>query len=389
MESELLSLLFGRGRSARSHGWNAVALALVIGLGPAVEAEEKDPVVAANRLENKGIALWRAGNLEAGARLIEESIESDPTNPQRLLNYGSLLMQRGQAQMEAGKAEDAAKSLEESERQLATAVKLAEGLPGRQALAGQGFFLLGEIAFYARKDQERAAKFYLSAAKRLPEDERIRAALDRSGYNPVATGATEAASENDEEIVAEPETAESQPDPEPESQPVPPPVTIGQARTVTMDGRVLRLATEEENQSVRVEEYVPPGETADNWSTLFAKREHRRFVPPDRYASLLSEQAARQGGKVISTAAGPGNSASVVFVIHAPAMQLSEVNAWNLIDRDGVLVSEQFAHRVRGENHYEESERLAREKADSWVRELQARHSVSLVRTSAVSDAGN
>lgn len=322
--------------------------------------DDSDLVLAANRTENKGIALWRAGDYEAGGRLIERAIESDPSNPQRLLNYGSLLMLRGQEQIDDGNAEVAAKTLEESERQLTKAIKLAEGLPDRESTAGLGFFLLGEIAFYARKDDERAAKFYRSAAMRLPGDPRIEEALARVEEN--LTAAAESGSE--------PET--------------PPEVPLGAANSITLDGRTLRLASKEENEVVAVEEYVPPGETKNNWTMLFAYRQHRRFIEPEKYASLLSTQAAKQGGKVLSTVSGPGKSASVVFIVHAPAMHLSEINVWNLIDDDGTLISEQFARRIQGVMHQDESEELARANFSRWVRELQDRHPVELVQTSAV-----
>ncbi len=326
-------------------------------LGAGTTIGSGDPVILANRLENQGIAEWRAGNQGRGAALIEQSLEVDPTNPQRPLNYGSLLMARGQEQLDGGDPEGAAASLSESERLLARAVRLGEGLPGRQALTGQGFFLLGEIAFYGRDDPERAAQFYLSAARRLPEDRRIREALERCGVEP-------------------PDPSSSAGD-----------LAIGAVNTLTVGGERLRLTSEDVNERVSVKEYVRPGESIDNWSVLFARREHRQFVPPRRYASLLSEQSARQGGKVISAVAGPGDTASLAFVIHAPAMELSEVNVWQFLVEDGNLVSEQFAHRITGPGHEMKAEALARERSPGWIRELQDRHAIAFVRTSAVGES--
>ncbi|MCB1229336.1 MAG: tetratricopeptide repeat protein [Verrucomicrobiae bacterium] len=332
-----------------------------IGLTGVERACADEPALIANRLENEGIEAWRSGDFERGAELIEKSIAQDPTNPQRALNYGSLLMLRGRALTDDGQPEAAAKALEESERQLSAAVRLGEGLPGCQQLVGQGFFLLGEIAFYARKDLERAAKFYVSAAKRLPDDQRIRAALERTGRDVTSFI---------------PEVRKSSPTAK---------LTIASAHTVSIGGETLRLANEDDNQTVHVKEYVPPGESMETWSTLFAERKHRRFVSPETYASLIAEQVAKQGGKVISTSAGPGDSANIVFVVHSPSMFLSEVNAWNLRNENGTLVSEQFAHRIRGDYHHAKSEEMAREKSEDWVVQLQARHAVQLVETSEVS----
>ncbi len=329
-----------------------LTLSLSICLGVTVRAED-DRLLAANRLENEGIALWRAGDHEAAARLIEQSIDADPTNPQRLLNFGGLLMLRGQELLRGGEAESAARTLEESERRLAAGVRLAEGLPGQQVQAAHGFFLLGEIAYFARKDAERAGKFYRSAARRSPEDPRILAALERTGGVP-------------EELSRPSRPSE------------PPKVVIGGVGTIIIDGVTLRLGSEQENAAVKVREYLPVGETMEDWTTLFARREHRRLVAPSRYGSLLADQAAQQGGKVIATSAGPGGTASLVFVVHSPAMGLSEINTWLLMDENGSLVSEQYALRIRGSDHRDLAESLARGKSPGWIRQMRARHAARL-----------
>lgn len=341
----------------------ALTLCWSILFGGWLHATDDEGFLSANRLENEGIAQWQSGDYEAGGRLIEQSIEVDPTNPQRLMNYGGLLMLRGQELLRQGQPDAAARTLEKSERRLAAGVRLAEGLPGQQAQAAQGFFLLGEIAFHARKDPERAGKFYRSAALRSPDDPRILSALEKTGGVPRDVS-------------------------RPVAPPSPPRVVIGGVGSITLDEVTLRLASEQENETVRVREYLPTGETMEDWSTLFARREHRRHVEPYLYGSLLADQAARQGGKVIATSAGPGDSASVVFVMHSPAMQLSEVNTWLLFDERGELVSEQFARRIRGEDHREIAESLARGKSSGWIRQLQARHSARLAQAPVIAEIG-
>jgi len=311
-------------------------------------------------LESRGIELWRQGQFEAGAKLIEEAIAADSGNPRRPLNYGGLLMTRGQVELEQGDAAAAARTFSESERQLAKAVRIGEGLAGKRALTGQGFFLLGEIAFFARQDTERAAKFYQSAAKRLPEDSRIRKALKRVGVDASAGADAKPASR----------------------------IAIGMARSIVMAGQQLRLSADEDNERVSVQEFVPPGETVENWSTLFARREHRRFISPKDYASFLSEEVAKQGGRVVSAASGPGDAASLAFVLHLPGAELSEVNVWNFsVSTDGKLVSRQYARRVRGIDHETRAEHLANRESAGWLLELrEQRRPVSLVKTSAVDD---
>lgn len=333
-----------------------VAGGIVIGLGNQSQASDDERVITANRLENLGITAWKEGRYQEGASLIEESLDRDPANPQRALNYGSLLMIRGQQQLQEGELELAAATLDQSELQLTSAVRLAEGTPGRRALAGQGFFLLGEIAYFARRDFERATKFYQSAARRLPEDSRVQKALIRVGVESDSVEAVEAISR----------------------------VGIGMANSVVIEDYRLRLVREESEERVHVKEYLPPSESMDNWSVLFARREHRQFVAPKTYANLLAEQAALQGCRILKTSAGPGESASVAFVIPSASIQLSEINVWHLFVENGRLFSEQFARRVRGDSHHQVADQIAARKVSDWITALQLRRNIGLVHTSVV-----
>lgn len=338
----------------RSVGGLGIGLAVVglLTVFASAEPESGDRVTSANRLENQGITAWNEGRYEEGARLIESAIENDPTSPQRALNYGSLLMIRGQQQLQAGAFDDAARTLDRSESYLTAAVRMAEGLPGKRALAGHGFYLLGEIAFFARKDQERASKFYQSAARRLPDDSRIEGALERVGVD-----------------------ASSMVEPDPVSK-----VAIGMANSVMIDGVRLRLETDHQEAGISVKEYLPLGETMENWTVLFARRGHANFVEPMTFTNMLAEKAAQQGCRILKTSKGPGDTANVAFVIHAPASQLSEVNVWSLFVENGTLTSEQFAHRVRGEDHLKIADALADRKVSDWITQLQSRRSTEIAQ---------
>lgn len=156
----------------------------------------------------------------------------------------------------------------------------------------------------------------------------------------------------------------------------PPVVAIGTVNLVTLGGKRLRAASDRETPEARVREYVPAGEDAESWTARFSQHEFRRAISPVRYANAITELTASQGGKVISTAAGPGESATVALVLHSLTQPVSEVTAWRFFVRDGRLISLQYTERVEGENHFADAENLAREKSAEWVRELQIQRPV-------------
>lgn len=336
-----------------------IVFALFLWAGKGVGQSPEDRNAIANRLEEEGIVAWQEGRHEEGAERIEAAIERDPTDPRRALKYGSLLMVRGQQLLQEGNTEAAALTLEESEIQLTAAVRLAEGMSGYRPVAGEGFFLLGEIAYYARKNEERAIKFYQSAARRLPGDQRVVQALARLGADP---------------------------DPPIDPEPIPR-VEIGVANSVVIEDHRLRLVNEDSNQRIAVKEYLPLGETMENWSVLFARREHRQFASPRTFADLLARKAADQGCRILKTSSGPGDAASVAFVIHSPRSRLSEVNVWNLYVEGGTLISEQFARRVRGDHHMRKADSIGAGKASDWISALQARRRIGESRSNAIAEA--
>ena len=155
-----------------------------------------------------------------------------------------------------------------------------------------------------------------------------------------------------------------------------PVVAIGVVNLVTLGGKRLRAASDRDTAEARVREYVPAGEDAETWTARFSQHEFRRSISPVRYASAVAELTASQGGKVISTAAGPGNSATVALVLHSLTQPVSEVTAWRFLVRDGRLISLQYTERVEGGDHFAVAEALAREKSAEWVRELQIQRPV-------------
>lgn len=322
-----------------------------------------DPA-GADQWEAKATERWQQGDVAGTREAHERAVALDPGNPVRAYRFGEWLCQEGAAATARGEVAGAAEAFAEAERQLTAAIRLAEPDPAQSELVGESYRMLGDIAGSVRRDRERAKRLHADA-QRVAGPEPVVPTTGAPLFGPVGEAAQ---ARRIERTVAEPANEN-----------LPPPVkAIDAANVIQMGGRRLRLASEGDREGVRVREYYPVGESAEEWGAIYAQRIHRQFLAPRDYANRLSDQAAGAGGRVISAVSGPEESASLAFVIHAPEMALSEVNVWRFVVRDGFLVSLQYAERVRGTDHVAQSEALARRKSAGWLRELSVRRPVGV-----------
>ena len=348
-------------------------------------AETEGDPAGADRLMERGAEQWATGDHEAAVKSFEAAIAIDQQDAARPYHYAERVAMRGHELSGAGDVAGAAAAYAEAERLLVVSIRRGQAELAQGEWVGRGYRLLGEIAASVRQDRAKATE-YFAQAERASAGEAIETEPSAL-FGPVDPVAARRVPRIDLGRPREvPQPAES-----PGKKVEASPVSIGVANSVQMAGRRLRLAGEGDRETAIVREYVPVGETLENWTTLFAQRQHRQSVAPTAYASSLAELAARNGGKVISATRGPGDSASIAFVVHAPDAELSEVNAWRFTLREGRLISLQYAERVRGADHEARSERLAKERCPGWLRELQVRRPVGLgdatERLAATTDA--
>lgn len=334
----------GYFHSTPTRAWPGLALGcLVLGIAAAV-AEERRP---ADRLEGEAAIFWEQGEPAAAIRVMESAMALDPDNPRRPFRLAGWLLERARAGVEAGEVSGAAEAYAGAERHLGTVIDLTSADPEERALTAEALQWLAEIAREARQDPVKAAEYRAEADR-----------IARASPAEVPPGGPDR--------------------PAPAARVVRKPVAIGAVNAVEIGGRRLRLAVAEERGSVSVREYVPTGETRENWSAQFVQRIHRQALAPGVFATRLAERVANDGGRILASVAGPGETASVAFVMHSRTEPSSEINTWRFLLRDGRLVSFQYVERVTGPDHREWAEERSRRKARGWLEELQVRRPVGL-----------
>lgn len=138
----------------------------------------------ADGLEARAVGLIDEGKMDQGVELLRQALALDP-NPQRHMNYGSILFGNGVEAFKQGKADEGKKILQESEAQLKKAIEgftKSSGDPSNEFAAAQAYFLLGEMHANAFADPAQAKTYYEKAVA-LAAHDGAKAALAKPASN--------------------------------------------------------------------------------------------------------------------------------------------------------------------------------------------------------------
>lgn len=121
----------------------------------AVSASKVDE---ADRLEQEGLELIDAGDMDKGIGLLRRSIEMDP-KANRHLNLGTVLSGNGVSLFKSGKKSEAVKVLKQSKDELQKAIQMFD--PDQESIfLSQAYYLLGEMHAQAFDDAKSAREYF-------------------------------------------------------------------------------------------------------------------------------------------------------------------------------------------------------------------------------------
>lgn len=122
----------------------------------------------ANIEGRKGIDLINDGRFDEGLELIKSATEIAPEIPEWHMNYGSLLMMKGQQDYSrSGNIQERDKVFRDVEAELLRAIELFgdKHAPSKSHC----YFLLGDTYFYVFSDKVKAKHYYETSLKYNPE----------------------------------------------------------------------------------------------------------------------------------------------------------------------------------------------------------------------------
>ena len=112
----------------------------------------------ADHLEQQGLDLIEAGNMDEGLALLHKAIALDP-KANRHLNFGAILSGNGVSVFKQGHKEDAIRILKESENEIKKAISMFD--PNQESIfLSQAYYLLGEMYAQAFQDIDGARKYF-------------------------------------------------------------------------------------------------------------------------------------------------------------------------------------------------------------------------------------
>ncbi|MDP2905858.1 MAG: hypothetical protein Q8O22_06125, partial [Candidatus Omnitrophota bacterium] len=199
-----------------------------VAAAPQSPAENKAEKTSVAQYDSEAFLRIKEGKLEEGLSLLKQATILEPKNGLPHMNYGSMLLVRGQMLLKEGKTEEAKSILKEAEKELLSAIQQSGTATVDAITKGQSAFLLGDIYCFIYKDGIKAKEFYKKSLEYFPKHDMAKYALAR----------------------------------EEKLQPF-------------FDKRKWIIGDQQENKTTLVREYVLEGETVTNWSELVTVQIHK------------------------------------------------------------------------------------------------------------------
>ncbi len=119
-------------------------------------------------------------------------------------------------------------------------------------------------------------------------------------------------------------------------------------KQIQFDGAKLLLAWETDNDGNTIKEFIPSGETLENWTKLAAVREYPTLNDARGFAEMMVQRLAADSPDAASKISDGAKPGEVVldFVMWPKDKSFAEFNVWKFRDGpNGGLVADQFAVR--------------------------------------------
>ncbi len=126
----------------------------------------------------------------------------------------------------------------------------------------------------------------------------------------------------------------------------------GDQAVIHFDGRTFVLAYEGEKDGEVIQEFIPRGQTLENWTELTAIRAYQQFNDPLAFANgMLAEVEKKDAdAPTVLMSNKETGGAVLAFIVWPEDRSFVEFNIFRFEKRDGGgLVSQQFAQRVYGD----------------------------------------
>ena len=149
----------------------SVVLFLMLWTAPRSFAED------ANELTNQAVQAMNSGKADEALALLKRAAELSPADPEKHMNYASILFSKGAQLHQASKADEAKPMLQEAEEILKKALTLFSEDPKSDPLKAQVYFLLGDLFNHAKGDKKQAKEYYQKSLNLYSEHGGARQAL--------------------------------------------------------------------------------------------------------------------------------------------------------------------------------------------------------------------
>lgn len=130
------------------------------------------------------------------------------------------------------------------------------------------------------------------------------------------------------------------------------------------------FAFNDENNMMRLWEFIPYGEALDNWNTLASFAQYKVALPVNKLGKIMAASVKEQGGKIIGIKQEGSASLLIAFILPDGDDNFSEVNIWQYQQMQGAVVAYQLAFRFYGDSHKDEATFAIKHNMNAWLKDF-------------------